>query len=304
MNSGKTPGKTGLWGRRDVLKTTAGTTAAGLAAAAVSWVRAADVPTPSAERIVAKGRVNQSLCAWCFKKWFSLEQLAQLAAAMGLKSVELLGPNDFPLLKKYGLVCAMVTSHPLAKGFADKANHQMCIEALKKAIDACAEAGFPNVITFSGNRNKIPDDVGLDNAVDGLKKIIGYAEQKKVNLCIEVLNSRLNHPDYMCDTVEWAAELCRRVASPRMKMLFDIYHVQVQQGDVIARIRKFHEYIGHYHTAGVPGRNELDENQELYYPAIMRAIVETGFSGYVGQEFIPTRDPLQSLREAVRICDV
>ena len=233
-----------------------------------------------------------------------LDELAQNAAAMGLKSIELVEPKDWPILKKHGLICAMTPSHPIGQGFNNKANHEKCIAAIKKSIDACAEAGFPNVITFSGNRDGMTDDVGLENSVEGLKKVVGYAEQKKVTICIEILNSRVNHKGYMCDTVEWAGELCKRVGSPRMKMLFDIYHVQVQQGDIIARIKQFNEYIGHYHTAGVPGRHELDENQELNYPAIMRAIAETNFQGYVGQEFTPTRDPMKSLREAVRLCDV
>jgi hydroxypyruvate isomerase len=155
----------------------------------------------------------------------------------------------------------------------------------------------------------MPDDVGLNNTVEGIKRVIGYAEKKKVNLVFEVLNSRVNvemkgHPDYMADHVEWAVELCRRIASERMKILFDIYHVQIMQGDLITRIRQYHEYIGHYHTAGVPGRNEIDDTQEINYPAVMRAIVETKYTGYVAQEFIPTRDPMTSLREAVRICDV
>ena len=185
----------------------------------------------------------------------------------------------------------------------------MCIDKIKTAVDACAEAGFPSVITFSGFRNGIPDDVGLENSVEGLKKVIGYAEKKKVNLCMEVLNSRVDvemkgHPGYMGDSVQWVGEVCKQISSPRMLMLFDIYHVQIMQGDIITRIRKWKDYIGHYHTAGVPGRNEMDDNQEINYPPIMREIVKTGFKGYVAHEFIPTRDPLQGLRQAVKLCDV
>jgi len=263
---------------------------------------------------VTKGRIRQSVCDWCFignsspQPW-TLEELCQKAKALGILSVELVQPKDWPILKKYGLVCAMAPSHGFVKGWNHKENWPMCKEKIEQAVDAAAEAGFPNVITFSGFREGMADDVGLENTVAGLKTVIGYAEKKKVTLCIEVLNSRVDvemkgHPGYMGDTVEWCVEVCKRIGSERMKILFDIYHVQIMQGDLITRIRQFKEYIGHYHVAGVPGRNELDENQEINYPPIMRAIVETGFQGYVAQEFIPTRDPLQSLREAVRLCDV
>jgi len=270
--------------------------------------------TTKAGRVVTKGRIHQSVCQWCFTgdrsfKPMSLEQLARQAAAMGVKSIELVAPKDWPILKKHGLICALATSHGFVQGFNDPQNHAMCIGKIKEAVDACAAAGFPSVITFSGYRHGIPDDVGLDNTVAGLKKVIGYAEKKKINLMIEVLNSRVNvemkgHPGYMGDSVEWCVEVCRRIGSPRMKVLFDIYHVQIMQGDIITRIKQFAEYIGHYHTAGVPGRNELDDNQEINYPPIMRAIAETGFKGYVAQEFIPTADPVRSLSEAVALCDV
>jgi hydroxypyruvate isomerase len=239
----------------------------------------------------------------------TLEELCQVAAAMGIQSVELVDPSDWPLLKKYGLVCALASSHGFVDGWNRRENWPMCREKIVAAVDACAEAGFPNVITFSGFRKGMPDDVGLENTVAGLKTVIGYAEKKKVNLIFEVLNSRVDvemkgHPDYMADKVEWAVEVCKRIGSPRLKILFDVYHVQIMQGDIITRIRQFAEYIGHYHVAGVPGRHELDENQELNYPAIMRAIAETKFEGFVAQEFIPTRDPVRSLWEAVRLCDV
>ncbi len=263
---------------------------------------------------VVNGRIHQSVCHWCFTgdcspKPMTLEELCQHAAAMGIKSVELVDPPDWPILKKYNLICGLANSHGFVQGFNDPANWEMCIDKIKTAVDACAEAGFPNVITFSGFRNGIPDDVGLENTVKGLKKVIGYAEQKKINLILEVLNSRVDaemkgHPGYMGDSVEWCVEVCRQIASERMKILFDIYHVQVMQGDIITRIKQNAQYIGHYHTAGNPGRNELDDNQEINYPPIMRTIVETGYQGLVAQEFIPTRDPLRSLRQAVALCDV
>ncbi len=306
--SSSTTNHTSRLTRRGLLKGAAGTMAA--AAAGLSTTsQAAD-----SERVVVNGRINQSVCDWCFVndcsvKPMTLEELARNSAAMGIKSVELVQPKDWNILKKHGLVCALAGSHGFVKGFNDKANHAMCIEKIKQAVDDCAAAGFPTVITFSGFRNGIPDDVGLENSVEGLKKVIGYAEKKKINLCMEVLNSRVEtemkgHPGYMGDSVEWVGEVCKRIASPRMTMLFDIYHVQIMQGDIITRIKKWHEYIGHYHTAGVPGRNELDDNQEVNYPPIMRTIVETGYKGYVAQEFIPTRNPLKVLREAVALCDV
>jgi len=284
--------------------------AAGAMAAAAGVPLAAGTATAKEDDspVVTKGRINQSVCPWCFEP-MPLETLARHAAAMGLKSVELVPPKDWQILKKHGLVCAITSSHGFVKGFNHKENHQMCIDKIKECVDATAAAGFPSVITFSGFRKGMPDDVGLENTVAGLKKVIGYAEKKKVNLCLEVLNSRVDvemkgHPDYMCDKVEWAVEVCRRIASQRMTLLFDIYHVQIMQGDIITRIRQYHEYIGHYHTAGVPGRNEIDDTQELNYRPIMKAIAKTGYTGYVGQEFIPTRNPVQSLRQAVKLCDV
>jgi len=299
--------------RRKLLQNAAGAMA--LAAALPGPVRAADAEKaveekkPAGQRVVTKGRIKQSVCEWCFTKTMTLETLARNVAAMGVTSIELVDPQNWPILKQHGLICALANSHGFVEGFNRKENHAMCIEKITSAVDACAAAGFPAVITFSGFRKGLPDDIGLENTIAGLKKVIGYAEKKKINLCLEVLNSRVDvemkgHPDYMCDKVEWAVEVCRRIASPRMTLLFDIYHVQIMQGDIITRIKKFREYIGHYHVAGVPGRNEIDDNQELNYPAIMRVIAATGYQGYVGQEFIPTRDPMTTLREAVRLCDV
>jgi hydroxypyruvate isomerase len=291
--------------RRRMLQGTAGTLAAAVGLPAV--VRAAEGAKDDGPA-VTRGRIKQSVCAWCFAP-MPLDELARNCAAMGVKSVELVPPKDWPTLKKHGLICALAGSHGFVKGFNDKANHAMCIEKITESVDACAAAGFPSVITFSGFRNGIPDDVGLVNCVEGLKKIIGYAEKKNVNLVFEMLNSRVDvemkgHPGYQGDDMEWCVEICKRVGSPRMQVLFDVYHVQIMQGDLITRIRQHKDYIGHYHTAGVPGRHELDENQEINYPAVMRAIVETGFDAYVAQEFIPTRDPMTSLREAVKLCDV
>jgi len=288
--------------RRGLMASAAGV-AAGLGA---KFSFAAD-PDPNWK--VKNGRINSSICAWCFKP-LTLEQLCEAAKQIGLKSVELLGPDQLHIVKKHGLTCAMVGSHGLVKGFNHVENHAECIAKITKSIDAAAENNCPNVITFSGMREKISDEEGLKNTVAGLKKIVGYAEQKKVTLCIEVLNSRVDkenigHPDYQCDRVEWAADVCKQVGSSRMKMLFDIYHVQIMQGDIITRIKEFKDYIGHYHTAGVPGRHELDDTQEINYPPIMKAILETGYTGFVGQEFIPLgADKIAALRQGVQLCDV
>ena len=282
---------------------------AAAAAAALPLARTTSAAPVAADWKVTNDRINQSVCAWCFKP-MPLEKLAAASAAMGIKSIELVPPEQWDVLRKHGLVCAITSSHGFVKGLNDKANHPECLEKLTKAIDATSAAGFPNVITFSGFRNGISDEDGIANMVAGLKKIVGHAEKKNVTLCLEVLNSRVDvemkgHPGYQCDSVEWAAEVCRKVGSPRAKILFDIYHVQIMQGDVITRIRQYHDLVGHYHTAGVPGRNELDDNQELNYPPIMREIVKTGYNGYVGQEFIPTTDdPIGSLRQAVKLCDM
>jgi hydroxypyruvate isomerase len=254
------------------------------------------------------GRIQQSVIHWCFKP-MPVEELANHAARMGLKSVELVAPENWPTLKKLGLICAISSSHGFTKGFAHKEEHAECLETLRKQIDLTSEAGFPNIITFSGFRRGISDEEGMKNMVDGLKQIAAHAEKKKVTVCLEMLNSRVKiemkgHPDYFCDKIEMAVDVCKRVGSERVKVLFDIYHVQIMEGDIIARIKQFHPYIGHYHTAGVPGRNELDDTQEINYVPIMKAIAETGYKGYVGQEFIPTRDKALALNEAVKLCDV
>jgi hydroxypyruvate isomerase len=281
----------------------------GLALSAAATLPSVVLATDEPQLYTAKnGRIQQSVIHWCFKP-MPVEELANHAARMGLKSVELVAPEYWPTLKKLGLICAISPSHGFTKGFAHKEEHAECLETLRKQIDLTSDAGFPNIITFSGFRRGISDEEGLKNMVDGLKQIVGHAEKKKVTVCLEMLNSRVNiemkgHPDYFCDKIEKAVEVCKRVGSERMKVLFDIYHVQIMEGDIIARIKQFHPYIGHYHTAGVPGRNELDDTQEINYVPIMKAIAETGYKGYVGQEFIPTRDKALALNEAVKLCDV
>jgi hydroxypyruvate isomerase len=236
-------------------------------------------------------------------------ELAQHAAKLGMKSIELCDPKFWPELKTLGLTCAIAGSHGFAKGFAHVEEHEACIKILRERIEQCAAAGVERVITFSGFRRGLSDEEGIANMVAGLKKIVPFAEEKKVTLCLEMLNSRVNiemkgHPDYFCDSMERSIEICRQVGSERMKVLFDLYHVQIMHGDVITRLRQYMPLIGHIHTAGVPGRGEIDDTQEMNYPGLMRALVDLGYTGYVGQEFIPTRDLVASLAQGVQICDV
>jgi hydroxypyruvate isomerase len=256
-----------------------------------------------------KGRVKQSLVQWCYEKYWKIDEMARVAKKLGCVSVELVKPEDWPVLRKHGLVCAIAPSHWFDKGMNNPKYQDMCLDKMRAAIDACAEAGFPNVITFTGFREDIPDDVGINNCVLGYKRIMAHAERKKVTLCLEMLNSRVKeemkgHPGYQGDHTDYCMEIIKKVGSPRLKLLFDIYHVQIMDGDVIRRIKQYAEYIGHVHTAGNPGRGELDDRQEINYPPIMRALVDVGYKGYVGQEFIPTRDPLAGLKQAVALCDV
>jgi hydroxypyruvate isomerase len=274
-----------------------------MAAGTIAGVSKTRAASAEVKGVVKKGRINQSVCKWCYGK-FSLDELCEISKKMGIKAIDLLGPGDFPTVKKHGLACSMVSTHGLTKGINRKENHEQCLARIRDAIDAAAEYEFPNVITFPGNRRGMPDDEGIQNSVIALKQIAGHAEKKKVTICMEYLNSKVNHKDYMFDKMAWGVEVCKKVGSERVKILYDIYHAQIMEGDIIRTIRDNNDYIGHYHTGGNPGRNEIDETQELYYPAIMRAIADTGFKGYVAHEFIPKRDPIQSLAYAVRICDV
>jgi hydroxypyruvate isomerase len=256
---------------------------------------------PSSERVAA---YRHSVCRWCYKG-ISLETLARAAKEMGIESVELLSPRDWPLVRNLGLTCAVANgTTTIPKGFNRVENHLTQVPSMLERIRACAEAGLPSVICFSGTRNGMSDEEGLENCSLGLKQIVGEAEKHGVTICMELLNSKVDHRDYMCDRTDWGVELVKRVGSERFKLLYDIYHMQIMEGDVIATIHRAAPYISHYHTGGVPGRHEIDGTQELNYPAIMRAIAATGHKGFVGQEFIPARDPLTSLREAVDLCRV
>jgi hydroxypyruvate isomerase len=257
----------------------------------------------------SKKRIKQSVCLWCYDDYLrrtkmSLDRFAAACAKIGLKSIELTTPDQWPTLKRHGLICAMSISHGIPKGLNRIENHAECLAAIRKSIEATAAARFPNVVTLSGNRAGMDDQEGLKNCVIGLKKIAGYAERKKVTVCLELLNS-IDHKDYMGDSTKWCVEAVRRVGSPRAKILYDIYHAAMMKEDVLADIRDHHEYFAHYHTGGMPGRHEIDKTQKLDYPKLMRAIADTGYTGYVGQEFIPARlDALKSLEQAVTICDV
>jgi hydroxypyruvate isomerase len=270
--------------------------------AALPRVRPAEPKSPTMP--ASSDSFHHSVCKWCYKD-IPLETLAHSARGLGLESIELLDPADWPVVRKYGLTCAMANgTTTIRDGFNRVENHAKYVPAMIERIAACADAGLPNVICFSGSRAGLADEQGLANCARGLRQIVGAAEKAGVTVCMELLNSKVNHPDYMCDRTAWGVELCRRVGSERFKLLYDIYHMQIMEGDVIRTIQDNHRYIGHYHTGGVPGRHEIDDTQELCYPAIMRAIKATGFTGFVAQEFVPARDPLTSLRAAVKLCTV
>ncbi len=307
--------------RRHALKQAAG--AATLGAAALAGVaKAAEAPA-SAGKAIQNGNIKQSIVHWCFANYWDVEQTAQIAKQLGCQSIELVEPKHFPTLKKHGLTCAIAPNGmpgmPFIKGFNNPKYHDEVIARTKEAIDACSDAGFPQVIAFTGFKYRDAEDPtsevisleeGKKNCVEGFKKILPYAKQKNVVLSLEMLNTReathpmKGHPGYQGDHTDYCIEILREVDSPYLKLLFDIYHVQIMDGDQIRRIKSTAEWIGHVHTAGNPGRGELDNEQEINYPPIMRALLDVGYASYVGQEFIPTRDPLAGLKQAVALCDV
>jgi hydroxypyruvate isomerase len=289
--------------RRSALHRITGSTAALTVATSLRQpLLAADSPTNAK----LSGRINHSVCKWCYDK-IPLEQFCESAKGIGLQSVELLETKDFPTLRKFDLACAMVSGVPggITKGLNRLENHDAIVEFFELTAPVVAEHGFPNIICFSGNRQGMSNEQGLENCAIGLKRIAPIAERHKVTVCMELLNSKRTHPDYMCDHTAWGVELVKRVGSERFKLLYDIFHMQIMEGDLADTIRENHQYIAHYHTGGVPGRAEIDETQEIHYPKVMRAILETGFKGFVAQEFVPKRpDPIASLRQGVQICDV
>lgn len=259
----------------------------------------------SSEKGQLKGNIHHSVSQWCYGD-IPLEEFAKACKEIGIESIELLGEKDWPVVQKAGLKCAVgyATELGIPKGFNRIANHERLISDFTTMIPKAAAAGIPNLICFSGNREGQDDREGLINCAKGIRQIMPLAEKHGVTIIIELLNS-YQHADYQCDRTSWGAALCEMVGSERFKLLYDIYHMQIMEGNVIENITKYIKYIGHIHTGGVPGRHELDETQELFYPAIMRALLKAGYTGYVGQEFVPTmKDKLESLRKSILICDV
>ncbi|WP_227990788.1 hydroxypyruvate isomerase family protein [Flavisolibacter ginsenosidimutans] len=283
-------------------------TGTAVAASPVISLAGSDVVTAKEEKL--KGNINHSVCQWTYN-FLPLDELCRAVKKIGFSAIDLVGPKDWPTLQKNGIfssMCYTAGENSLTKGWNDPSQHARLIKDFTEAIPLVAKAGYKNVITFSGNRAGMDDETGLKNCVTGLKQIMSLAEKNGVMVQMELLNSKVNHKDYMCDKTPWGVELCKRLGSPNFKLLYDIYHMQIDEGDVIRTIQDNHEYIGHYHTGGVPGRHEIDDSQELYYPAIMKAILATGFKDYVAQEFIPTGkdngDKIASLKNAIKICDV
>ncbi|HIE52190.1 MAG TPA: twin-arginine translocation signal domain-containing protein [Armatimonadetes bacterium] len=253
-----------------------------------------------------KGRIKQSLAWWCFARGgVAPEQLIKEAAAIGYASIEM-GPREYwDRIREAGMAIAIVGGHrSLTDGLNRRENHDRIEDELLKNIELAVQYEIPSLICFSGNRRGLSDEEGIEITAEGLSRVAQAAEEKGVTLCLELLNSKVNHPDYQCDHTWWGVEVCKRVNSPAVKLLYDIYHMQIMEGDLIRTIRNNIQYIAHFHTAGNPGRRDLDEEQEIYYPAVMRAIAETGYQGYVGHEFVPKGDPLEALRRAFALCDV
>jgi hydroxypyruvate isomerase len=258
--------------------------------------------------VALKGNINHSVCRWTYSH-LTLDELCVLVKKLGFSAIDLIGPKEWDILKKHGIYSSMCNGAEisLADGWNDKKNHTTLIKNYTEHIELVAKAGYKNLICFSGNRRGMNDEIGMQNCADGLKQIMGLAEQKGVIIQMELFNSKVDHPDYMCDKSAWGIALCKKIGSPNFKLLYDIYHMQINEGDVIRTIKDNHQYFGHYHTAGVPGRNEIDETQELFYPAIMKAILATGYKEYVAQEFMPTgktnEEKAKALKYAIKKCD-
>ena len=275
-----------------------------LKAASFGVLSAATKAGLAAENARAEGRLNQSVCKWCYRD-MALETLCEHAAKMGIVSVELLTKEQWPVLAKYGLTCAIGNGIcRIPDGTNRIENHASIERNARDLIEAARKAGVPNLIVFSGNRRGMSDEEAWENSAIILNRLKAQAEDAGVTILMELLNSKVNHKDYHCDRTPWGVELMKRVESPNIKLLYDIYHMQIMEGDVIRMIRENIDYIAHFHTGGNPGRHEIDDTQELNYKAISKAIADLGFKGYFAHEFIPVRDPMTSLREAVEICTV
>jgi hydroxypyruvate isomerase len=290
--------------RRSAIRNIVAGTAAITATGMLSSFKPSEEKEPGADAL--KGNINHAVCRWCYGS-MSVEELCIAAKDIGIKGIDLVGPADWPTLKKYGLYSSMCNGAEIGlnDGFGDTQFHAKLQKNYAEMIPLVAQAGYKNLICFSGSRRGKDNETGWNNCVEGLKPLLPIAEKHGVVLVMELLNSKIDHHDYQCDRVSWGAELCKRLGSENFKLLYDIYHMQIDEGDVIRNIGEYHQYINHYHTGGVPGRAEIDDTQELYYPAIMRAILATGHKGFVAQEFIPRNaDKVASLRKAVHICDV
>jgi hydroxypyruvate isomerase len=253
-----------------------------------------------------KGNINHSACRWCYQD-IPLEDLVIAAKQMGMGSIELLGVKDWEVVNKHGITCAMGygTTIGLNKGFNDPTLHEQLLKEYSETIPKAADAGLKQIICFSGNANGMTPEKGIENCAKGLEPVVKIAQKYNITMSMELLNSKVNHKDYQCDHTDWGVKLCEKLGSDNFKLLYDIYHMQIMEGDVIATIQKNIKYISHFHTGGVPGRHEIDDTQELQYPAIMKAIAATGFKGFVAQEFIPAKaDKLASLKQGVEICDI
>ncbi|MFD1316618.1 hydroxypyruvate isomerase family protein [Namhaeicola litoreus] len=258
------------------------------------------------QNLLLKGNVNHSVCYWCYNS-IPLDNFAEVCAEIGLKGIDLLGPNEWSIAQKYGLTCSLGTDHfaDIMNGFNNPNNHTYLQKNYTELISKAADAGLKQVIVFSGNRNGMDDATGIANCAIGLEPLLKLAEKKGITIVMELLNSKVDHKDYHCDHTPWGVRLVDKISSSNFKLLYDIYHMQIMEGDVIATIREYHSYIAHYHTGGVPGRHEINDRQELNYPAIIKAIVDSGFTGFIAQEFIPTYpDKLSALKEGILICDV
>jgi len=265
--------------------------------------------TANDDGFTLKGNIHHSVCPWAYN-FLTLDELCVLVKQIGFNAIDLLAPKDWPTVQKHGIdssMCYIAGKVSLTDGFNNKKFHEQLIKDYLEVIPLMKQAGYKNLICFSGSRNGMDDETGLKNCEEGLKQVLPLAEKNNVILHMELLNSKVDHKDYMCDRSAWGVELAKRIGSPNFKLLFDIYHMQIDEGDIIRTIKDNHQYIGHYHTGGVPGRHIIDETQELYYPAIMKAIVETGFTDYVAQEFVPTGtndEKIAQLKKAIQICDV
>ncbi|WP_300434711.1 TIM barrel protein [Christiangramia sp.] len=279
-----------------------------LSISSFSGVIASELSTSqtSSEHSSLSGKIKHSVCRWCYQD-IPLDRFAKACAKMGIVAIDLLKPSEWETVEKEGLVCSMATDDfaSITEGFNDPSNHQKLQEQYKGLIKKASEHKIKNVICFSGNRNGMDEETGIKNCVSGLSPLLDYAEKHQVNLVMELLNSKVDHPDYMCDHTAWGVKLAESLNKSNFKLLYDIYHMQIMEGDVIRTIRENHQFINHYHTGGVPGRHEINDSQELNYPAIIQAIYDTGFNGYVAQEFIPTyEDKLAALKEGIEICDI